>query len=56
MNKNKNPIFSLRLEPKLTKLLQRLADEKGVTRTDIIRLALIEYSAKKDIAGTKNKS
>lgn len=44
--KNLNPIFSLRLSSDHLKLLDLLSEQIGVSRTDVIRLALQELSSK----------
>lgn len=41
---NKNPIFSLRLAPEILKIISDLSKEMNVTRTDVIRMAIVEYN------------
>lgn len=53
MNKNRNPIFPLRLSPEHLKLLDKLAAQVGVTRTDVVRLALTEFAKKHLATGKK---
>lgn len=52
MTKNRNPIFPLRLSSAHLELLDKLAAQMGVARTDVVRIAIMEY-AKKHLAPAK---
>lgn len=49
MTKNRNPIFPLRLSAEHLKLLDKLAAQVGVTRTDVVRMAILALARKHKI-------
>ena len=45
--KNKYPQLGLRLAPEHVKILDELAKKLGVSRTDVVRMAILEFSKKR---------
>lgn len=44
---NKHPMLGLRLAPEHVKILDDLAKKLGVSRTDVVRMAILEFSKKR---------